>query len=299
MRLDLFDLQLLLNIAETGSFSKAAEHAALSVQACSERIKKLEQRFCPLLIRHSSGVQLTPAGQIFVQHARLLLKQYAALQQDISPYLQHQTQHLTLWCNSSAQSEYLPKLLPQYLLQYEHLNIHLKEAESTVIIQNLQQGIAKLGLISDVFDTTGLQTKTFIHDPLVLICPMQHPLCQYASLSLTQTLNYPWIGLMPHHALQQSIDKQLSLLSATIEYRLRLLDFQAIAQVVSTGLGIAIMPAQIAQRLESQYAFRQIALHGKWANRTLQLACQDFMQLPPAHQALSDFLLTQTKDLFL
>lgn len=293
MRLDLFDLQLFLNIVETGSFSKAAEHAALSVQACSERIKKLEQRFCPLLIRHPSGVQLTAAGQVFVQHARLLLKQYDALEQEISPYLQHQTQHITLWCNSSAQSEYLPQLLPQYLLQHPHLNIHLKEAESTVIIQNLQQGTAKIGLISDVFDTTGLQTKTFIHDPLVLICPVQHPLCQYTSVRLAHTLNYAWIGLMPHHALQQSIDKQLGLLSASIEYRLRLLDFQAIAQVVSTGLGIAIMPAQIAQRFQPHYAFKQLVLQGKWANRTLQLACQDFKQLPASYQALSQFLLNQ------
>ncbi len=297
MRLDLFDLQLFLNIIETGSLSKAAERSALSVQACSERIKKLEQRFCTLFIRHPAGIQLTPAGDIFARHARQILKQYDTLQLDIAPYLHQNIQNLILWCNSSAQSEYLPQCLPQYLLQHPTLNIQLKEAESTVIIHNLQQGVAKLGLISDVFDTAGLQTRRFIQDPLVLICPMQHPLCEYSSLHLSQTLNYPWIGLMPQHALQQSIDQQLDLLSANIQYRLRLLDFQAIAQVVSTGLGIAIMPAQIAQRLQSQYAFRQIALQGKWANRTLQLACQDFDQLPHPYQALSHFLLTYQHDL--
>lgn len=291
MRLDLFDLQLFLHIADTGSMTKAAERSALSVQACSERIKKLEQRYSTLLIRRPSGVHLTPAGHVFARHAKLMLKQYQALQQDITPYLRQSSEDIYLWCNSSAHGEYLPKLLPQYLLIHRHINIHLKEAESSVIIQHLQHGTAHLGLISNVFDIGHLQTRLFIDDPLVLICHSTHELLQFASISLSQTLSYPWIGLLPQHALQQSIDQQLSHFPISVQYRLRVLNFRALAQVVSQQLGIAVMPARIARRLTEQFTFSMIPIEGKWANRSLQLACQSFDDLPPAYQKFSQFLL--------
>ena len=41
MRLDFFDLQLFLNIIDTGSLTRGAERSAISLQAASERIKKL------------------------------------------------------------------------------------------------------------------------------------------------------------------------------------------------------------------------------------------------------------------
>lgn len=45
MRFDFFDLQLVLHIVSTGSLTKGADRSAISLQAASERIKKLEQYF--------------------------------------------------------------------------------------------------------------------------------------------------------------------------------------------------------------------------------------------------------------
>ena len=63
-------------------------------------------------------------------------------------FRQPTTEALTLWCNSSAQSEYLPTLLPQYLVLHPEMNIDLHEAESSEIVDALTQGIASLGLVS-------------------------------------------------------------------------------------------------------------------------------------------------------
>ena len=64
MRLDFFDLQLFINILSTGSLTKGAERSAISLQAASERIKKLEHHFeVSLFTRHATGVKATLAGQ--------------------------------------------------------------------------------------------------------------------------------------------------------------------------------------------------------------------------------------------
>lgn len=293
MRLDLFDLQLFLNIVETGSLTRGAEYSSISLQAASERIKKLEQHYqVNLFIRHSGGVKLTFAGQVFAEHAQAILQQGQQLSRAMAVFSEGQHSNISLWCNSSAQSEYLPLLLPKYLVNNPNIQIDLKEAESNDIIAALTSGTAKLGLISSFFTAPQLQTLEFSDDPLVLICPEQHDLSASKALKLGDCLNYPFVGLMQYHSLQQSIEAQARLLHCEIQYRLRLPNFAAIAQVVANGVGIAIMPQRAAQRLAKLYAFKQIQLTGDWANRKLLLAAKNFDELSIAYQHFSQFLLS-------
>ncbi|WP_034585753.1 MULTISPECIES: LysR family transcriptional regulator [Acinetobacter] len=293
MRLDFFDLRLFLNIVDSGSLTKGAESSAISLQAASERIKKLEQHYqVSLFTRHAGGVKLTFAGQVFAEHAQAMLQQGQQLAQAMAAFSEGSHSNISLWCNSSAQSEYLPLLLPQYLVNNPNIQIDLKEAESNDIIQAITSGTAKLGLISSFFPAPELQTLEFSDDPLVLICPQQHELNQESKLKLADCLNYPFVGLMQYHSLQQSIETQARLLNCEIQYRLRLPNFAAIAQVVANGVGIAIMPQRAAQRLSRLYAFKQIKLTGNWANRKLLLAAKNFDELSTAYQHFSQFLLS-------
>ena len=294
MRLDLFDLQLMLHIVDTGSLTKGAVRSAISLQAASERIKKLEQHYrTTLFIRQAKGVKLTLAGQTFMEHAQQILRQGQQLEQAMLPFAEGLSSSMTLWCNSSAQSEYLPVLLPRYLVENPNTQIELHEAESKDIIAAIELGSAQLGLISGFFKSEHLQTLEFAEDPLVLICPPQHELVAQSAVQPMKILNYPFVGLMQYHSLQQSIEAQARLFGCEIQYRLRLPNFAAIAQVVANGVGIAIMPKRAAQRLRTLYAFSQVELIGEWANRNLLLAARNFDNLPVSYQHFSQFLLSQ------
>ena len=240
MRLEVFDLELVLQIAKTGSLTQAAQQAAISLQAASERLKKIEQQFeVKLFSRHSTGMQLTFAGESFLEYAQEIVQYSHSLQQHMLQFSSQQKQQLCLWCNSSAQSEYLPKILPEYLLQNPQLQIELQEAESSEIVTALSQGTAQLGLVSSFFNTKHLQTLEFAEDPLVLICPIQHRLAHNTQINLADALHFAFIGLKQYHSLQQSIERQAQQLGYSIEYRLRLPNFSAIAQVVADGVGVA------------------------------------------------------------
>jgi DNA-binding transcriptional LysR family regulator len=295
MRLDFFDLELVLNIVETGSLTKGAERSSISLQACSERIKKLEQLYAVnLFTRHASGVKLTLAGQTFIEHAQHILQHGRQLQQAMAPFAQGIRSNVTFWCNSTSQSEYLPFLLPQYLIENPNAEIHFKEAESNSIVHSIEQNIVLLGLISSFFKSDHLQTLEFADDPLVLICPPQHELSQYEQLNLNDILGYPFVGLMQYQSLQQSIESQAQNLGQKIQYRLRLPNFSAIAQVVANGVGIAIIPKRAAQRHSAQFAFKQIQLTGEWANRKLILTAKNFDELPMHYQHFTQFLISQS-----
>ncbi len=64
---------------------------------------------------------------------------------------------------------------------------------------------------------------------------MNHELKDKSALHLGDVLHYPFVGLMQYHSLQQSIETQAKLLGCAIQYRLRLPNFAAIAQVVANG----------------------------------------------------------------
>ena len=293
MRLDIFDLELFLYVVETGSLTQGAQRASISLQAASERVKKLEQQLStPLFIRHAQGVKLTLAGQTLLEQAQALVRQAYQLKISMQAFAQQASNTLTLWCNSSAQSEYLPALLPGYLVENPKIQIELQEAETPDIIRALENQQAPLGLISSFFPTKSLQTLAFADDPLVLICAPEHPLIQSKTLQLAEVLDFPFIGLMSHHSLQQSIEAQARCLHTDIQYRLRLPNFAAIAQVVASGAGIAIIPKRAAVRLSQLYTFAILQLQGAWANRKLLLAALNFDALPAPYQHLSQYLMS-------
>ena len=72
---DLPDIRLFVNIAEANSLTRGAERSHMSLPAASIRIKNLEEGLgVKLLYRTSQGVTLTPPGQAFMHHARLVVQ---------------------------------------------------------------------------------------------------------------------------------------------------------------------------------------------------------------------------------
>src|SRR3546814_19872164 len=89
MHFDLTDMQLMVNVAGAMSLTKGAEYSFLSLPAASNRVKNLEGYLgTALLYRTSQGVTLTPSGEAFVRHARIVLRQLEHLRGDIQEYSQ-------------------------------------------------------------------------------------------------------------------------------------------------------------------------------------------------------------------
>lgn len=80
----LHQLKIFSAIAETGSVRAAARHLSISPSAITKSTRELEAGLrAPLLNRGTSGVALTEYGQVFLVHARLVLKQLERAQAEI------------------------------------------------------------------------------------------------------------------------------------------------------------------------------------------------------------------------
>src|SRR5436305_15123258 len=87
MRFDLVDLQLFIAVAEARSITNGAQRVHLALASASERIKGLEAALgVSLLKRGRRGVELMPAGESLLDHARVVIHNVEAMRDDLAAY---------------------------------------------------------------------------------------------------------------------------------------------------------------------------------------------------------------------
>src|ERR1700754_3112456 len=109
MRFDLTDLRLFAAVAACGNITKAAESLPMAVAAASSRIRALEESVAAsLLLRHSRGVELTSAGEVFLQHTISILRETTKLRHELSQFGEGMRGNIQLFANTNAIHEFLP-----------------------------------------------------------------------------------------------------------------------------------------------------------------------------------------------
>jgi len=106
MRFDLVDLQLFVAVAETRSITNGAQRVHLALASASERIKGLEEALgVALLTRGRRGVELTPAGENLLDHARVVLHNVEAMRGDLLAFARGAKATVRFIANTSGLSE--------------------------------------------------------------------------------------------------------------------------------------------------------------------------------------------------
>lgn len=291
MRLDLSDLKLVVCIADAGSITLGARHASLAVGSASERLKSIEEDTgVKLFFRHPRGVSLTEAGEILVGHARELLSRQEQLKAELSAYVKGVRGKIRLYANTSAMAEFLPARLAKWLSAYPSVTIELEERTSADIINSIRNGIAEAGLVSDAVDACGLTLEPVADDRLALIVPATHPSGSRDNISLSEALGEPFIGLYPGNALQDHISGHARELGHLLTYRIRMSTFEGICEMVSSGIGVGVVPVSVAERLRKKFHYAVVPLTDPWALRRICICYKTADSLSPAMTELLDFL---------
>ncbi|MDE1169188.1 MAG: LysR substrate-binding domain-containing protein [Pseudomonas sp.] len=291
MHFDLIDLRLFLNTLDSGNITAGAERSHLSLAAASARIRALEASLgTPLLERGRRGITPTAAGKALGQHSRVLMQQVEHLQFDLAQYTLGVQGQVRLLCNTSALTEYLPELVGEFLQRYPGIDLDIQEQHSLRIVHSLRQGAAELGIVSNVVDTEGLQTRPFRDDPLMLVMPLAHPLAQASAPTFIDSLAHGHVALNANSALAIHIEHHALNTGRRLPVRVRAEGFDGVIRMVAQGAGLGIVTLAAVKRWQALLQFRAVALKEPWADRQLLLCAQDFEQLPGHARALVDSL---------
>lgn len=287
MRLDLADLQLFLRIFDAGSISAGAARANLALASASERLRSIERDAgVALFERRPRGVVATQAGEALAHHARLILRQQAQLVGELRDFAHGAQGTLHLHANTAALAEFLPRRLAPWLAERPRLHIELKERTSADIVRAIAAGLVEAGVVSDAVEASGLQLQPVERDHLVLIAAPGHRLAAARSVRLAEVLGEAFVGLSHGSALQDYVDAQAIACGRALGLRIRMTTFTGLCEMVGHGVGIGIVPQNVASRNRRRYGLRTIALDEAWARRRLCLCWKDWDSLAAPMRSL-------------
>ena len=291
MHFDLADLRLFIHIAESPSMTQGARKAFISPPAASARIKNLEDSLSSrLLYRDSRGVELTPAGTLFLHHARVIMRQVEYMKSEFTEYGAEASGHIRIFANTTAATEFLPEILAGFLAERPGVTVDLQERLSRDIVRGVMDGSTDMGIIAGPVEADSLQVIHFSTDQLVLVTPLDHPLAQRTSSKLAETLAFPHIGLQEGTTLLRFLNEQVALHGQTLNMRIKVYSFEAMCRMVEAGVGIAILPASSARRHQRTMGLSMVELDEPWRVRERSILVRDLEALPTVIRALINIL---------
>lgn len=294
MHFDLVDLRLFIHIAESPSLTQGARKACMSAAAASARIKHLEESFTNrLLYRDSRGVELTPSGKLFLQHARVIMRQVDYMKNEFNEYATEASGHIKIFANTTAATEFLPEMLAGFLAERPGVTVDLQERLSRDIVRGVMDGSTDMGIIAGPVKAEGLQVIHFSTDQLMLVTPLEHPLARRKKVKLAETLAYPHIGLHEGTTLLRFLNEQVALHGQTLNMRIKVYSFEAMCRMVEAGVGLAIVPESSARRHQRTMGLSIIELDEPWRVRERSVLVRDLEALPTVIRTLINILLAQ------
>ena len=292
MHFDLTDLRLMVKVAEANSVTGGAQALYLSVPAASTRIKNLEESIgAKLLFRTPQGVTLTPPGQTFVQHARLVLGQLERLRGDLHEYASGIRGHLRVWASATAMGEFLPPVLHTFVRQHPDVNLDLRERLSHDIVRSVGEGQVDVGIVSGYERTEALQAIPYRRDRLVIVLPHGHALAAEREIAFADTLDFDHVGLPEGSALRVFLQRLCDDLHRGFKLRIEVSNFEGACRMAEAGVGVAVMPESAARRHAATLRIGLVPLSDEWAVRRMNVCVRKLETLPGFAKDLVELLV--------
>lgn len=292
MRFDLVTLNLMLAMADTGSITRAAEREHLALAAASKRLKDLETRLGVILFeRRARGVEPTEAGRALVRHVRSLHAALHALESEVGEFSRGIKGHLRIAANAAAIAECLPADLAEFSRQHPLIGISLEDMTSAEVQLAVAEGRADVGVMAPPLVDARLRTWPYREGELAVVLPQGHVLASHPGpLAFEALLDFDIVGLPSGASVHELMRERATAQGRSLRARLQVRGFDAIAQLVDAGLGIAVLPAAVARRFARLFPIEVRSLGEAWARRRYLLAARQQEVLPTVVQRFIDSL---------
>lgn len=277
---DIDSLALFVKAAELRNLTRAAEACFITVPAASRRLSLLEHQFkAQLFERHSRGLQLTPAGEHLLKHAREVISGVIHMRAEMLNYASGRNAVLRILGNTSAMAQFLPSDVAQFQSRHENVRIVLEESWSDEVVRRVRSGEADLGVVVDGGSTEGLWCQPYRNDRLAAVLRKDDPL-DGASVPFSDLIERDLVGLEVGSTLTRLLSSQAELLMRPMALRVQVRSFEAVCRAVQAQLGIGILPLAAARSFAEAMQLKVLPLSNDWALRGMQIC----MRSRPAQQ---------------
>ena len=277
MALELSEMRSFIALCEERHFGRTAESLNISQPALSKQVRRLEDRLGgALLIRRSNGLHLTPAGDLFLQQARLLVADADATERITRLALQGEAGMLRVGFGVAVLARGLPDVIMRFRRRFPAVHLSVKNMSTSDQLQALSDRSIDIGFVRLPVTADHIEAVPLITERLMVVLGKQHG---DVPDGLSGLHNEPFI--LPCRADSASFYDHVLRTCRAAGFVPRIVQetdvFFTALNLVRAGLGLSIAPRALLQQSGPAGASESLPCHRRQAGWTLSFSPKSAM----------------------
>jgi LysR family nitrogen assimilation transcriptional regulator len=245
--MNLKQLEYFVQVAELGSFSKAALVLDIAQPALSRQVRGLETELRENLFqRNGRGVTLTDAGRRLFEHGVAILRMVAHAREDLVASRDEPLGRVTVGLPPSIGRQLTLALIDRFRRQFPAARLAVVEGLSTHIVEWITSGRVDVGLAYNPQTQAGLDITPLLEEPLELVsfaAKGRRSRGSAAPIAMKELSGYPLIVPERAHAMRRLLENQAALAGIKLQIAWEVSSIPSIIDLVCAGHGHAVLTA--------------------------------------------------------
>ena len=276
-------LKMFCDLAETESFTKAAQMSNVTQSAISQQIGALERTFKGLLVERSKKkFRLTREGEVLYDYSKQILSAYDALQSKFQEIRNIISGHIRVATVYSIGLHDLPPYLKKFLKLHPTVNVHVEYRHANQVYADVLSNVVDLGLVAYPSRDGNLEVIPLRKEPMVLICHPNHPFAKAKSLKIEELQGQKFIHFETDMPTRRAIDRIFTEAKVTVQPIMEFDNIETVKRAVEIEIGIAIVPQPTITQEVSKKILAEVKLEAKDLFRPLAAIYKKSKVLSPA-----------------
>lgn len=284
-----FEVQVFLEVAASGSFSRATETSGLSQPAVSRAIGRLEQRLnIRLFDRTTRQVVLTPHGEAFLPIARRVVRDLTVSLDEIGSYVSSVVGHVTVAALPSVAATLLPYALRGFHRDFPAVTIAILDSFQDNVAGAVARGEADFGLSVTPAGGMRLDFQPLVEDRFFAVMHQDDPLAGDA-VRWADLFAKPFIAMRSMTSVRRLTDQVATDLGLSVDPAMQASHPATAGAMIQAGLGVTALP-ELTLKLLSADNLVLAPLIDPVVSRPLGILTRSGRTLPHLAQTLIGYL---------
>ena len=243
MNISLRQLRAFVAVAQSSSFSRAADALALTQPAVSRNVTDLEQALGLLLLhRTTREVELTEAGRLLLGNLSRVLEDLDACLLEVQGLATQRKGRVKVASSPTLSANLLPQCIARGRQQSPGVNIQLLDRIQSDVLLSVRSGEVDFGVVIDPSEKQDLHAQTILTEPFCLLCLSSHSLARKKEVHWEQLAGESLVLLDHASGSRRLIDRALEAQGVVAENAQDVGHPTTIFRMVEAGLGLSVVP---------------------------------------------------------
>jgi len=268
--MELHQLRYVCAVAETGSFSRAAERCQVAQPSLSQQVLKLEQDLgAKLFDRLGRAIRLTEAGRAFLPHARSILSQMEAARASVADTSADLRGSVAVGAIPTIAPYLMPRYTAVFAGKFPEAKLRIVEATTPLLIEGLRNLSIDLAILALPLRHRDLTLFSLRTEPLFAALPADHPRAGAKSLALRDLRGSSFVMLRDGHCFRDLSIAACTHARVTPRIAFESDQFSSLLGMVAAGVGVSLVPEMAIDR---NAGCRYVRISDPRATRTIVAA---------------------------